>query len=115
MRHLFPAHGFAVAVPVVIGVVNAYQYSRWVAELPGRRRLTEQHVPVVRKALDADGRFADVTVGEHYGDLTIVDLKKQGVIRDDDLRSKNHVTPFDGDRLEGMPVGAMNRANVRNI
>jgi dihydroorotase-like cyclic amidohydrolase len=43
------------------------------------------------------------------GDLTIVDLNKEGVIRDDDLHSKNHVTPFDGDAVKGMPVGTVVR------
>jgi dihydroorotase-like cyclic amidohydrolase len=46
------------------------------------------------------------------GDLTIVDLKKEGVVRDDDLHSKNHVTPFDGDALKGMPVGTIVRGQI---
>src|SRR5918992_3437599 len=46
------------------------------------------------------------------GDLTIVDLNKEGVIRDDDLHSKNHVTPFDGDKLRGMPVGTVVRGQI---
>jgi allantoinase len=46
------------------------------------------------------------------GDLTIVDLNKEGVVRDDELHSKNHVTPFDGDKLKGMPVGTIVRGQV---
>ena len=46
------------------------------------------------------------------GDLTIVDLNKEGVVRDDDLHSKNHVTPFDGDKLRGMPIGTIVRGQV---
>ena len=46
------------------------------------------------------------------GDLTIVDLKKRGVIRDDELHSKNHVTPFDGDQTEGAPVGTIVRGQI---
>ena len=46
------------------------------------------------------------------GDLTIVDLNKTGVVRDDELHSKNHVTPFDGDQLKGMPIGTIVRGQV---
>ena len=46
------------------------------------------------------------------GDLTIVDLNKEGVVRDDELHSKNHVTPFDGDKLKGMPVGTIVRGQI---
>jgi dihydroorotase len=45
-------------------------------------------------------------------DLTIVDLTKEGVLRDDDLHSKNHVTPFDGTPLKGMPVATVVRGRV---
>jgi len=46
------------------------------------------------------------------GDLTIIDLDKEGVIRDDDLHSKNHVTPFDGDRTKGAPVATIVRGQI---
>jgi dihydroorotase len=46
------------------------------------------------------------------GDLTIVDLNKEGVIRDDDLHSKNHVTPFDGTPTKGAPVATIVRGTV---
>jgi dihydroorotase len=46
------------------------------------------------------------------GDLTIVDLTKEGVIRDDDLHSKNHVTPFDGTVTKGAPVVTVVRGRI---
>jgi dihydroorotase len=46
------------------------------------------------------------------GDLTILDLDKEGVIRDDDLHSKNHVTPFDGTPTKGAPVATIVRGRI---
>jgi len=46
------------------------------------------------------------------GDLTIVDLAKEGVIHDEDLHSKNHVTPFDGTPTKGAPVATIIRGRV---
>ena len=46
------------------------------------------------------------------GDLTIIDLDKEGVIRDDDLHSKNHVTPYDGDKTKGAPVATIVRGQI---
>ena len=46
------------------------------------------------------------------GDLTIVDLEKEGVIRDDELHSKNHVTPFDGRATKGQPVATIIRGRI---
>jgi dihydroorotase-like cyclic amidohydrolase len=46
------------------------------------------------------------------GDLTIIDLDKEGVIRDDELHSKNHVTPFDGRKTKGMPVATIVRGRI---
>ena len=46
------------------------------------------------------------------GDLTIVDLDKEGVIRDDELHSKNHVTPFDGRKTRGAPVATISRGRI---
>ena len=46
------------------------------------------------------------------GDLTIIDLNKEGVIRDDDLHSKNHVTPFDGRKTKGQPVATIVRGRI---
>ena len=38
------------------------------------------------------------------GDLTIIDMKKEDVIRAENLHSKNKLTPFDGWRVKGKPV-----------
>ncbi len=46
------------------------------------------------------------------GDLTIIDLEKEGVIRDDELHSKNHVTPFDGRKTKGQPVATIVRGRI---
>lgn len=42
-------------------------------------------------------------------DLTIVDLEREGVIRDEALHSKNAVTPYDGDPVKGLPVATIVR------
>ena len=46
------------------------------------------------------------------GDLTIIDLNKQGVIRDDELHSKNHITPFDGTATKGAAVATIIRGRI---
>jgi len=46
------------------------------------------------------------------GDLTIIDLNAEGVIRDEDLHSKNHVTPFDGDTYKGNAVATILRGRI---
>ncbi len=46
------------------------------------------------------------------GDLTILDLDEEGVIRDDDLHSRNHVTPFDGDPYKGNAVATIVRGRI---
>jgi dihydroorotase len=63
------------------------------------------------KAWDMYPQKGTIRIGSD-GDLTIVDLNKEGVIRDDDLHSKNHVTPYDGDTVKGMPVGTIVRGQV---
>jgi len=42
-------------------------------------------------------------------DITIVDLNKAGVIRAEELHSKNKVTPFDGFPVQGQPVTTLIR------
>lgn len=37
-------------------------------------------------------------------DLTIVDMEKEGVIKIEELHSKNKISPFDGFKVKGMPV-----------
>ncbi len=46
------------------------------------------------------------------GDLTIIDLTVEGVLRDEDLHSRNHVTPFDGDAYKGAPVATILRGRI---
>ena len=46
------------------------------------------------------------------GDLTIIDLDEEGVLRDDDLHSRNHVTPFDGDAYKGNAVATILRGRI---
>ncbi len=46
------------------------------------------------------------------GDLTVLDLNQEGVIRDDELHSKNHVTPFDGDAYKGNAVATILRGRI---
>jgi dihydroorotase len=45
-------------------------------------------------------------------DFTVVDLEKKGIIRVDDLHSKNKVTPFDGLEVQGMPVATIIRGMI---
>jgi len=42
-------------------------------------------------------------------DFTLVDMKKKGVIKVDELHSKNKVSPFDGFEVKGMPVASLVR------
>jgi len=42
-------------------------------------------------------------------DITIIDMNKEGVIRNDELHSKNNVGPYDGDKTKGAPVATIVR------
>lgn len=44
-------------------------------------------------------------------DLTIVDLEKTGVIREDEMHGKNNLTPFDGHKTRGEAVATIVRGN----
>jgi dihydroorotase-like cyclic amidohydrolase len=46
------------------------------------------------------------------GDLTIVDMKKEGVIKSENLHSKTKVTPFNGWKVKGMPIYTIVRGKV---
>ena len=46
------------------------------------------------------------------GDLTIVDLQKEGEIREEDLHSKNVVSPFGGYKTKGEPVATIIRGQI---
>ena len=47
------------------------------------------------------------------GDLTIVDMNKEGTIDPKKLHSKNHPTPWGGWKVKGMPVYTIVRGNVQ--
>ncbi len=51
-----------VAVPVVAIAIVVAQGLWWYAGFSERLRLADQDAPVVRKALEADGRFSEITV-----------------------------------------------------
>jgi len=46
------------------------------------------------------------------GDLTIVDLDREGVIREADLHGKNNPTPFDGHKTRGLAVATIVRGRI---
>jgi dihydroorotase len=46
------------------------------------------------------------------GDLTIVDLDKEGVIREAELHGKNNPTPFDGHKTRGQAVATVVRGKI---
>ena len=46
------------------------------------------------------------------GDLTIVDLDKEGVIRESELHGKNNPTPFDGHKTRGQAVATIVRGRI---
>jgi allantoinase len=45
-------------------------------------------------------------------DFTVVDMEKKGVVKADELHSKNKVTPFDGFEVKGMPVATIVRGRI---
>jgi dihydroorotase len=47
------------------------------------------------------------------GDITVVDMKKKGVIRAEDLHSKKPYTPYEGMETVGMPVHTIVRGHVQ--
>ncbi len=51
-----------VAVPVIAVAVVVAQGLLWYAGFRERLRLADEHAPVVRKALEADGRFSGIIV-----------------------------------------------------
>lgn len=63
------------------------------------------------KAWDIWPQKGAIRIGSD-GDLTVIDLKREGVIRDSDLHSKNRVTPFDGDPTVGAPVATIVRGRI---
>ena len=56
-----------VAVPAAIIVGTVVRTAWWYAGFKERLRLAEEHAPVVRRALEADGRFSEVSVESFTG------------------------------------------------
>lgn len=46
------------------------------------------------------------------GDLTIVDLDKEGVVRESEMHGKNNPTPFDGHKTRGQAVATIVRGRI---
>jgi dihydroorotase len=46
------------------------------------------------------------------GDLTIIDLDKEGVIRESEMHGKNNPTPFDGHKTRGQAVATIVRGQI---
>lgn len=46
------------------------------------------------------------------GDLTVIDLDKEGVIRESELHGKNNPTPFDGHKTRGQAVATIVRGKI---
>ena len=46
-------------------------------------------------------------------DLTIIDLEKEGVIREAELHGKNNINPFEGHKTKGMAVATVVRGRVQ--
>ncbi|MBC7219024.1 MAG: amidohydrolase family protein, partial [Hadesarchaea archaeon] len=45
-------------------------------------------------------------------DFTIVDMKMEKTIKAEELHSKQKITPFDGFRVQGVPVYTIVRGNI---
>jgi allantoinase len=48
-------------------------------------------------------------------DLTIIDLDKEGVIREAELHGKNNINPFEGHATKGMAVGTIVRGRIQML
>ena len=95
--------GVETSVPLMLTQVNAgrlnlNQYVKVQAEGPARAWNLWPRKGTL-------GRGAD-------GDLTIVDMGKEGVIDRQRLHSKSKATPFHGFRVKGMPVFTIVRGHV---
>jgi dihydroorotase len=96
--------GVETAVPLMLTEVNKgrmtlNQYVRWASENPAK---VWQMYP----------KKGAIRVGSD-GDLTIVDMNKEGTIDARKLHSKNTPTPWHGWKVKGMPVYTIVRGNVQ--
>lgn len=95
--------GVETVVPLMLTQVNAgrltlNQYVKAACENPA-------------KVWDIYPQKGVVRVGSD-GDLTIVDMKKESVLKAENLHSKSKVTPFDGWKVKGMPICTIVRGKV---
>jgi dihydroorotase len=95
--------GVETSVPLMLTQVNAgkltlNQYVKLASENPAR-------------VWDMYPQKGLLRIGSD-GDLTIVDMKKEGVLKSENLHSKTKVTPFDGWKVKGMPIYTIVRGNV---
>ena len=96
--------GVETAVPLMLTQVNKgrmtlNQYVQWASENPAK---VWQMYP----------KKGAIRIGSD-GDITIVDLNKEGTIDARKLHSKNTPTPWHGWKVKGMPVYAIVRGNVQ--
>jgi dihydroorotase len=95
--------GVESSVPLMLTQVNAgkltlNQYVKLASENPA-------------KVWNMYPQKGSVRIGSD-GDLTIVDMKKEGVIKSENLHSKTKVTPFNGWKVKGMPIYTIVRGKV---
>jgi dihydroorotase (multifunctional complex type) len=95
--------GVETSVPLMLTQVNAgrltlNQYVKLASENPA-------------KVWDMYPQKGSVRIGSD-GDLTIVDMKKESVLKSANLHSKTKVTPFDGWKVKGMPIYTIVRGKV---
>jgi dihydroorotase len=95
--------GVELSVPLMLTQVNAgkltlNQYVKLGSENPA-------------KVWDMYPQKGSLQIGSD-GDLTIVDMKKEGIIKSENLHSKTKVTPFDGWKVKGMPIYTILRGKV---
>lgn len=81
-----------------------------------RGRLTLEHLVALRsrnpaKVFGLYPRKGSLNIGAD-GDLTLVDMKKRGVIRSASLQSRSKYTPFEGREIHGMPVATVVRGQI---
>jgi len=95
--------GVETSLPLMLTQVNRgrltiNEYVRFASENPA-------------KAYGIYPQKGTVQIGSD-ADLTIVDMKKESVIKGEKLHSKSRVTPFEGWKVQGSPIYTIVRGNV---
>lgn len=96
--------GVETSVPVFLTMVNEgkltlNQYVRLTSENPA-------------KVWDMWPQKGHLNIGAD-GDLTIVDMKKQGILHEADLHSRSKIFPYEGVKVTGMPVYTVVRGHIQ--